>query len=196
MRAVNLLPPNAYAPKQRLPHAPVVLAATAPVLAGALVYLGYSFEHSKVTSRASQLGLVQSEITILAPSPELVAQTSSIAAERSARRAALADVLAKRMPWDLTFGRLARVIPKGAWLINVSANSPTPATSSTSTPSSSANGFTAQGYADSQETVAIVLERFALIPGLSNIVLENTVTTSVGTTSLVQFSISAQVGGS
>src|SRR5262249_24540214 len=78
MRAVNLLPANASAPKQRLPHAPVVLAATVPVLAGALVYLGYSLEHSQVVDRQTSLGVVQSQIAELGPSPELVAKSSSV----------------------------------------------------------------------------------------------------------------------
>jgi Tfp pilus assembly protein PilN len=176
-----------------------VLAATAPVLAGALVYLGYSFEHSKVVSRQSELGLVQSQIDALAPSPALVAQTSSIASERLARRAALQDALSKRVAWDVTFDRLARVMPKGAWLSSLTADSPTPATSTTPTTtpaSSSPNGFTVQGFADSQETVAIVLERFALIPGLSNVTLQNTLTDTIGSKTVVQFNLTAQVGGS
>jgi Tfp pilus assembly protein PilN len=194
MRAVNLLPPNAYAPKQRLPHAPVVLAATAPVLVGALVYLGYSFEHAKVVSRQSQLGLVQSEVAALAPSPELASESAAVAAERIARTSALQDALSARVPWDVTFDRLARVMPEGSWLSTLSATSPTPSTSTTAGGPVSPTGFTAQGYADSQATVARVLARFALVPGLSNVTLNSTTTTIIGPKSVTQFTLSAQVG--
>jgi Tfp pilus assembly protein PilN len=193
MRAVNLLPSDAYAPKQRLPHAPIVLAATAPVLAGALVYLGYSFEHSKVVSRQSQLGLVQSQIAALAPSPALIAESSTIASERSSREAALQDALSKRVAWDVMFDRLGRVFPADSWLTGLSAQSPTPASSTS--PTSNPTGFTATGYADSQATVALILTRLSLVPGLSNVVLTSTTTTTVGSKTVIQFSLTAQVGG-
>jgi len=192
MRAVNLLPPDAYAPKQRLPHAPVVLAATVPVLAGALVYLGYSVEHSKVVSRQSHLGLVQSEIAALAPSPTLVAESATIASQRTSRESALQDALSKRMAWDVMFDRLGRVFPAGSWLTGLSAQSPTPASSTSST--SNPTGFTATGYADSQATVAMVISRLALVPGLSNVALSSTTTTTVGSKTVIQFALTAQVG--
>jgi Tfp pilus assembly protein PilN len=193
MRAVNLLPEGAYAPKQRLPHAPIVLAATAPVLAGAIVYLGYAIEHSKVTSRQSDLGVLNAQIAALAPSPQLASESAAIAGERISREAAMRDALAKRVPWDVTFDQLARVMPPGSWLTNLSATSPTPATSTTST--SNPTSVTAEGYATSQATVAQVLARFALVPGLSNVTLAATSTSTVGTRNVVQFTLTAQVGG-
>lgn len=196
MRAVNLLPVGAYAPKQRLPHAPVVLAATVPVLAGALVYLGYSVEHSKVTDRQSNLSVVQAQITALAPSPELVAESSKVGSERTTREAALNDALTKRMDWHVMMDRLSRVLPPGAWLSSLTAASPTPASSTTAAPNP--NGFSLQGYADSEATVATVLSRLALVPGLSDVVLGGTTTTTVGTNRklYVQFTINAGVGAS
>lgn len=195
MRAVNLLPPNAYAPKQRLPHAQVVLAATAPVLAGALVYLGYSFEHSHVTDRQATLAFVQSQIAQLGPTPALIAESSKVAADRSAREAALNDALTKRLPWDVTFDRLARMMPGGAWLTNISAQSPTPASAAAAPTTANPTGFTAMGYADSQATVGVVLARFALVPGLSNVALTSTTSTTIGTQNVVQFALTAQLDG-
>jgi Tfp pilus assembly protein PilN len=194
MRAVNLLPAGAYAPKQRLPHASIVLAGTAPVLAGALVFVGYSTEHSKVVSRQSQLDAIQTQITILQPSPQLASESAAVNGERLARTTALHDALAMRVPWGLTFDQLARVMPPGSWLTNLTATSPTPTTSTTV--SSNPTSVTAEGNADSQATVARVLARFALVPGLSNVTLSGTTSTLIGTRNVIQFTLTAQVAAS
>jgi Tfp pilus assembly protein PilN len=192
MRAVNLLPANAYAAKQRVPHAPIVLAAAVPVLAGALVYLGQAVEHSHVVNRETQLGLVQSQITALGPTPSLINEASQVGSLRATRETALQDALAKRVEWDVTFDHLSRVLPQGAFFTSLAATSPTPSTSST--PSvASPTGVTIQGYADSQETVAQVLARLALVPGLSNIALANTTSNTDGAKAVVQFNITAAI---
>jgi Tfp pilus assembly protein PilN len=195
MRAINLLPADAYAPKQRLPYAPIVLAATVPVLACALVYLGYSILNSQVVDRQTSLGLVQSQITKLAPSPELAAEASSVSNQRVSREAALQDALAKQVPWDLTFDRLARLLPAGSWLTSLSTASPTPSGSASTAATSNPTGFTAQGYAESNQTIALILSRLALVPGLTNVTLTSTTTTTIGRKDVVQFNVTAQVTG-
>lgn len=194
MRSVNLLPPNAYAPKQRLPHAPVVLAASAPVFVGALLYLGYSLEHSKVVDRQNALGIVQSQISALQPSPALAAASASVEGARTARTAELADALAKQFPWDVTFEQISRVLPSDAWLTNLSVQSPTPSGSTSSTVSPTA--LSLQGSTYSEEGVAHVLTRLALVPTLSKVTL-GTVSMSPsgkGTRRTVQFTITASIG--
>jgi Tfp pilus assembly protein PilN len=199
MRAVNLLPPDAYAAKQRLPHAPVVLAASVPVLLSAVVYLGYSLEHSKVVDHQTSLGVVQSQIAVLGPSPELVSEAAKVSSEREARTAALTGVLSKQVPWDVTLDRLSRVIPAGSWLTSFNAQSPTPSgtvssSSSTSTSGSSPTAVTMQGYSYSHDGVAQVLARLALVPGLDNVTLTSTATTTIGTKSVIQFNLTASIG--
>jgi Tfp pilus assembly protein PilN len=198
MRAVNLLPLDAYAPKQRLPHAPVVLAAAMPVLAGAVIYLGYSIEHTKVVDHQSSLGVVQSQIAALGPSPQLVSESAQVASERHARTAALSDVLSKQVPWDVILDQLSRVLPAGSWLSSLTAQSPTPSGAVSASTSSSASGsptaVTLLGYSYSQAGVAQVLARLALVPGLDNVTLTSTSTTAVGPKSVIQFNISASIG--
>ncbi len=189
MRAVNLLPSDAYAPKQRLPHAPIVLAATAPVLASALVYLGYSIEHSKVTDKRIALGVVQSQVDALQPSQALVAAAGVVNDERTKRQIELADALSKQMPWDVAFDQLGRVLPANAWLTSVIAQSPTPVSGAPS----STTPCVIQGYTYSQPNVALVLQRLALVPALSNVSLVSSTASTVGTKTLVQFSISASL---
>ncbi|HEY2326630.1 MAG TPA: PilN domain-containing protein [Gaiellaceae bacterium] len=194
MRAVNLLPANAYAPKQRLPHAPVVLAATVPVLVGACVYLGYSFEHSKVVDRQSTLGVVQSQIAALGPSPQLVSEASRVASERQSRIAALNDVLGKQVPWDVVLDRLSRVLPAGSWLTALSAMSPTPSGAVSTTSHTNPTSVTIQGFAYSHDGVAQVLSRLALVPGLENVALGSTTTSTINNKTVIQFNLTASIG--
>lgn len=193
MRPVNLLPPDSYAPKQRLPHAPVVLAAALPVLAGALVFLGYSLEHSKVVDRQDKLGLVQSRIAALGPSRGLVSESTRVEGARQPRLAALTDALSKQQPWDITLDQVSRLLPDGVWLTSLSAQSPTPATTATTASSASPTSFSIQGYAPSHDAVAQVLSRLALLPSLTDVALASTLTSQIDKTTVIQFSITASV---
>ena len=199
MRAVNLLPPNAYAPKQRLPHAPLVLASTAPVLVGAMLYLGWSVEHSKVVDRQNRLGAVQSQIAELGPSPQLVSESAAVEGQRTTRETALNTVLSDQIPWDVMFGQVSRVLPANAWLTTLTATSPTPSggTSTSSTSSSaSAQALSIEGYTYSQQDVAEVLTRLALVPSLSDVTLQTSTLATVGNRPLIQFTITASISGS
>jgi len=191
MRAVNLLPANAYAPKQRLPHAPVVLAATAPVLASALVYLGYSLEHSKVSDRNIELGIVQSQVDARKPSQAVVALAGRIGSERTARQTELTNALGKQVPWDVAFDQIGRVLPANAWLTSVQATSPTPVNSSAGT----AAVCTIEGYTNTQADVALVLERLSLVPAFGSVSLTASAATQIGKKNVVQFTVTATVTG-
>jgi Tfp pilus assembly protein PilN len=213
MRPVNLLPADAYAPRQRLPYAPIVLAATAPVFAAALVYLGYSVEHSKVTDRQLSLAVFTSQIAALGPSPQLAIQSGQVASERSLRTTALDDALAKQLPLDVTFDQISRVLPANAWLTTLTAAAPTapaPAPTTTTTTSSSTTTttpaapapaavsggpVTIQGYTYSTDDVAHVLARLALVPSLSGVTLNSAATTQLGKKNVVQFTIAATISG-
>jgi Tfp pilus assembly protein PilN len=192
MKAVNLLPKDAYAPRQRLPHARIVLAGTLPVLAAALVYLGYSLEHAQVTDRQNELGLVQSQIAALGPSRALVDESTRVNAEKTSRAAAVQAVLDKRVAWDVLLPRVARVTPGGAWYTSLSASSPTPTAAATATAGPS---LTLQGYAPTQTAVAQLLARLPLVPGVGAATLTSSTSSTVGTKTLFQFSIQATLTG-
>jgi Tfp pilus assembly protein PilN len=197
MRAVNLLPKNAYAPKQRLPHAKVVLAATTPVLAGALVFLGYSFAHAHLVDKQSQLGDIQSQVAALGPSQQEVADASQVTSLRGSREAALQSVLASRLAWDVLLPQVAAVTPPGTWFTSLTAQAPTAgASTSTSSTTTSGTGLSLSGYAPSQEAVAQLLERLALVPGVSGVTLGSSLATTLGASKVVQFDVSAALAGS
>lgn len=190
MRAVNLLPVDAYVAKAKLPHAPIVLAATAPVLAGALVYLGYSLEHPKVTDRRIALEIVQSQVAAMTPSQALVAQASQAAAQQVQRQRELSDALGKQQPWDVALDQIGRVLPANAWLTSLTASSPTPVTSTTGPTTATA---AIQGYTYSMDDVATVLARLSLLPSLSNVQLTGASSSAIGTKTVTQFQITANV---
>jgi Tfp pilus assembly protein PilN len=193
MRAVNLLPADTYAPKQRLPHAQVVLAAGLPVLACALVYLGYALEHSKAVNRQDALGAVQSQIAALRPSRALTNESTQVAAQNATREAALQSVLAMQMPWDVTLDQFARVLPEKTWLTTLSGLSPTPATMSTSAAAVSPTSFTIEGYAPSHDAISNLMGRLALVPSFTNVALSSTQLNQINKTTVVQFTITASV---
>ena len=190
MRAVNLLPIDAYAAKPKLPHAPVVLAATTPLLAGALVYLGYSLEHPKVTDRRIALEIVQSQVDAMTPSQALVSQASQVAAQRVLRQRELSDALGKQQPWDVALDQIGRVLPANAWLTSLSAQSPTPVGATTGAVAATAS---IQGFTYSMNDVATVLARLSLLPSLTNVQLTSASSAPIGAKDVVQFQISATV---
>lgn len=190
MRAVNLLPADAYQAKPKLPYASVVLAATAPVLASALVYLGYSLEHSKVADRQIALDTVQSQVESRSPSQTLVAAAATILSEKTSHQLELEDALRNQMPWDVAFDQIARVLPANTWLTNVTMNSPTPVSAGGSAASAPC---TITGYAMTQADVAHILARLTLVPVLSKVGLGSVTVAVVGKTNVLQFTINATV---
>lgn len=190
MRAVNLLPVDAYAAKSKLPHAPIVLAATTPILAGALVYVGYSLEHPKVTDRKIALEIVQSQVNAISPSQALVTQAAQVAGARVLRQQELSDALAKQQPWDVALEQIGRVLPANAWLTQLNAQSPTPlATTAGAAPATAM----IQGYTYSMDDVATVLARLSLLPSLTNVQLTTASSSQLGAKTVTQFQITATV---
>ena len=105
------------------------------------------------------------------------------------------------MAWDGLLDQLSRVLPQGAWLESLQAtggavaSAPTAATTASATPAPTAapTGFVVTGKARSQEIVASVLERLALIPALSDVSLQSTQRADVAGKKAVQFTIGANV---
>ena len=80
----------------------MLLAATAPVVAGGLVYLGYSTEHSKIVDKRAELAAVQAKLDQLAALHAGVAAQSGLFSLHGLRQTALQDALSKSMAWDVT----------------------------------------------------------------------------------------------
>jgi Tfp pilus assembly protein PilN len=197
MRAVNLLPKDEARDRRGLPSPWVMLSAAAPLLAGSVVYLGYSREHASLVDKRGELSAVRARLATVKSATSMAAAQTSLVGERTKRQLALEDALAKVMPWDVTLDDLARVIPKDVWLTTLTAASPTPAgvVATTTAPAApNPSGFTLSGYAHSQDAVAHLLARLRLLPMLGNVALGST-SAATGDTGngLVQFQVTASV---
>jgi len=221
MRAVNLLPRNEARSGPGLPSPWVLLAAAVPVVAGSLVYLGYSTEQAKVAGKRAELAAVQAQLNRFTAKREGLLAQSDLVGLRATRQTALQDALSKSMAWEMMLQDLARVLPKGISLTNLSAQSPTPSAAratfsptSTATSSTTASSttpippvatppptsFMIQGNAGTHDQIAQLLERLSLLPMLSSVTLTSTSTLSSNNTPgtkagppQIQFSVSAGV---
>jgi Tfp pilus assembly protein PilN len=191
MEAVNLLP--AYArpghpwaavgrdlSARRVLKGGSVLACVAVVGLG----LGYVYERSVVNDRRATLTDVQAEVAV---ADAKAAPFRSAQAAAAARMAAAGTVSEKRVVWERLLADVSSVLPKQVYLQSLSAQSPTPlapgAIPAPTTPApgaptpatTGASGFSATGVASSHVRVALVLDRLASLPWLSNVTLVSTV---------------------
>ena len=209
MRAVNLLPTEPSRRRKKMPSGQVLLASTAPLVAGTLVYLGFSYEQAKVSSARADLGVAQTELAGLRPAAAAGAASTQLASQRTQRLLALQDALGRRLAWDRILDQIGRVLPANVWVTQLNAMSPTPTTAApppaaattsasgsspaTSTVVSAAPSaiFTLTGYAYSQADVAHVLARLALVPALTDVTLGSTSSATVGSKAVTQFTVNA-----
>jgi Tfp pilus assembly protein PilN len=206
MRAVNLLPDPRTDKRHddgrdRLRSTKMIAVAGGAVLVALAVVLGAAFisARSDVSDRQAKLDSVQSQVA----AAQVSAAASAAAAGRNeAHLAAVSTAASQRLAWDGLLDQLSRVMPRGAWLeslqgTSASSTSTTSTSSSTTTttPStgSAPTGFVVAGYGRTQTTVARALERLVLMPALSDVTLQSTERTDIGTRKAIKFTISANV---
>lgn len=196
MDAVNLLPPE-YRSKGRK-RTPVgesldgrrtlrIGAALAVVLAAAVAAI-YIQERSVVSSKKSDLAKAQARLAAVQ------AQVSALKAAQAAATARLAVVSAvsgARMKWDRALDDFARVTPTDSALTTLSLAAPNPtATVAAGAPAAGTSTLTIAGTAPGTVGVARVLDRYAVLPWLSNVTLTSA---SRGETGSFSFNITATV---
>ena len=205
MRAVNLLPDprtdkrHADRPS-RLQSTKAIAAAAGAVLVLVAAVSGVAFTkaRSDVSDRQSTLNGLQAELAGV----QAKATVSAAAADQTqAHLAAVSTAASGRIAWDGLLDQLSRVMPRGAWLESLQGTNAAPAApapASTSTPSAPAagaapTGFVVTGYARSQATVARALDRLVLMPALSDVSLQSSERSDVGTKKAIKFTIGANV---
>ena len=199
MEAVNLLP--AYA-RPGHPWAAVGkdLSArrvlTAGTVAACVVAVGlgasYYLERSVVSNRQATLADVQAQVAVVdaKAAPLRAAQVAA-----AARMAAAGSASEKRVAWEALLADVSRVLPKQVYLQSLSAQSPTPLSaggvapapttpSATPAPAPGASGFSVTGVASSHVTVAVILDRLASLPWLTNVTLVSSANGSTTGTTL------------
>ena len=197
MEAVNLLP--AYA-RPGHPWAAVGkdLSARRVVKAGSVVAcvaavgigLGYYHERTLVKDRHAQLADAQAQVAVV---DAKAAPLRAAQAAAAARMAAAGSASEKRVAWEALLSDVSRVLPKQVYLQSLSAQSPTPLapgvvapapTTPSATPAPGASGFSVTGVASSHVTVAVILDRLASLPWLTNVTLVSSANGSTTGTTL------------
>jgi Tfp pilus assembly protein PilN len=188
MEAVNLLPayarpghPWAAVGKDLSAHR--VLKGGFVVACVAVLSLGLAFVHERsvVNEKRDALADIQAEVAVADAKAAPLRATQAAAA---ARIAAAGTVSSNRIAWEGLFRDLSRVLPRQVFLQSLTLQSPTPVApaGSTTGATAGATGFSATGAASSYVRVALVLDRLASLPWLSNVTLVSTTNGAAGGT--------------
>ena len=202
MRHVNLLPADAYAGRRWLaaeqggPETTKrLLALAGAATALVLVVLIAVFIHARglVNDREETLATLQQQV---AEADAAAAKARAEQEEAKAHLAAVVTVAGQRTSWERSLRELAQVLPSNALLSSLVAQAPVgvaPGTATAPTVGAAATGFSVTGLTTSQRAVALVLDRLALLPWLSDVTLQTSARTDAESASAVQFTIGANV---
>jgi Tfp pilus assembly protein PilN len=194
MRPANLLPPDLAREGGRRMPGGAIAAVGAGAAVGAMLTGGFIVEHGKVSKREARLTALNSELaSIPPPKPAPVTVRAELTAEKDARQAALDQALAQRVSWDTVLRELSLVLPEDVWLQTLSATSAAAAASTDQPTTTAPTGLVMSGYTYSQEGVARMLTRLALLPHLANVQLQSSSSSKIGSRSIVGFTVGADV---
>jgi Tfp pilus assembly protein PilN len=208
MRAVNLLPRQHVERKQKRKREssnPVVPVAG---IGGAIVVLalagGFLLANRSVDRQRQALATAKS-VLAATPAKTLSAQTqafrSTILSQREERSLALAAALGKRVSWDRLLRHVALVLPNDVWLTSLTGSVPLQSTVQPGTTSTTAPGplpamptaLTITGSTYSQDGVARLLSRLAVIPDLKNVQLQSSATGQIANQNVINFTIVSDI---
>jgi Tfp pilus assembly protein PilN len=218
VRAVNLLPREEPRRQRERMTISTQLAVVLPFVVASLLAAGYLLTSSKVSDKKATLHALQDELASIPPAPTKP-QTGQLVAQRDQRVAALALALQSRISWDRILREISSVLPEDVWLTSLDARSPqtpvapppvpatTTTTETTTTTSTDTTATTTtpapvappaapldlNGYTYSQEGVARLMSRLALIPELDDVKLVSSTDALASGRTIVQFSIEANV---
>jgi Tfp pilus assembly protein PilN len=202
MRAVNLLPRQQVESKSKRPNEVVLVSA----IGGAAVVLalvgGFLLANRSVDRQKQALASARAVLAVT-PVHHVSAQTqayrSKVLTEREQRSLALAAALGKRVAWDRILRRFALVLPNDVWLTGLTGTVPmddtataAPVTTSSALPAA-ATELTIDGYTYTQESVARLLERLAVVPDLKDVQLQNSQTAELSGQRVINFTIVANI---
>ena len=203
MRPANLLPADLARGDGRQLPLPAIAAVGAGCAVGVLLAGGYMTSHSKVSKRQAELASIQAQIAAVPKPPPVKASTISpaLAAEKDARQAAVDQAISARTSWDTVLREVSLILPDDVWLQSLSAKTGAASPAAAADPAApvAGNSINMTGSTYSQEGVARLLTRLALVPHLDKVALQSSSAAQVGGQPVVNFTISADVvnaGGS
>jgi Tfp pilus assembly protein PilN len=201
MRAVNLLPRQQIEQKRERPNT-VKLVALIGGAAVLLALVGGTLVARRSVDRQQQALSSARAVLAVTPAHHVSAQTQSfrqqVLTKREQRSLALASALSKRVAWDRILRRFALVLPNDVWLTGLTGTVPLdpPATAALTTPSAlpaPATELTISGQTYSQESVARLLERLAVVPDLTDVQLQSSTSSTIGGQNVISFTIVANI---
>ena len=183
MEAVNLLPayarpghPWAAVAKDLSPRRVLKVAGAAACVIALGLGLGYFHARSIVNDRRVTLGEVEAQVAV---ADAKAAPLRAAQADAAVRMAAAGTVSSNRVAWERLLADLSRVLPSQVYLQSLSIQSPTPlAPGASTTAVTGTTGLAATGVATSHVRVALVLDRLAKLPWLSNVMLVSSTSSS------------------
>jgi Tfp pilus assembly protein PilN len=198
MRAVNLLPRDERVKRTPAENAPIFVGLGLLLVMSVAVSVMFLSASSSVTDKRRELGDAKARLAVLPPLPHAqTAVETGLAGEQKARVSAVTAALSRRVSWDRVLREFATVLPSDVWLTSLRAKAPaSPASSAAAppvAPGTAPTGFVIDGYTYSQDGVARLLSRLAVLPDLRNVQLQTSSLSKVGDQRVVQFTILADV---
>jgi Tfp pilus assembly protein PilN len=203
MRAVNLLPRQQVQQTSKRPTNVVAIAgAAAGLLVVVVLSAGFLLANKSVDRQRQALTDAKAQLAATsAPktSAKTNAERATLLSDRERRALALASALSKRVAWDRVLRRVTLVLPSDVWLSSLNgtvpltpdATVPLPATTAAvvSAIPAAPTALTLEGYTYSQDGVARLLSRLAVVPDLTNVQLVSSKVTPVGSQNVINFTI-------
>src|SRR5437763_16514 len=178
MRAVNLLPrDDGRAKRTKAQHAPLAVGLALPLAVPIVVAAFFLASSASVKDKQTALGRAKAELAVLPPLPNAPTATeTALVGQQKDRVNALASALSRRVAWDRILRELAIVLPDDVWLTSLSAKSPSSPASAApappTAPGAAPTGLVLTGYTYSQNGVARLPSRLAVIPDLRTVQLQ------------------------
>lgn len=203
MRAVNLLPrQQQVAQKRERPNAVALGAGIAGAAVLLVLVAGFLLANRSVDRQRQALADARA-VLAATPAHKMSAQTQAFRAtllnQREERSLALAAAIGKRVAWDRILRRVALVMPDDVWLQSLSGSVPLdttavpPTTTAPSALPALPTALTIQGYTYSQDGVARLLERLAVVPDLKNVQLQTSQSQQLGNQTVISFTIVSDI---
>jgi len=199
MRAVNLLPrDDGRAKRTKAQNAPLAVGLALALVVSVVIAFFFLSSSASVKDKQAALGRAKAELAVLPPLPNAPTATeTALVGQQKDRLNALASALSRRVAWDRVLRELAIVLPDDVWLTSLSAKSPSSPASAApappTAPGAAPTGLVLTGYTYSQNGVARLLSRLAVIPDLRNVQLQTSALSKVGEQQIVQFTVLADV---
>ena len=196
MRAVNLLPRDQAQRTIKKESLPVLVGACSGVLVLAVLGAMFMMGSGKVAAQQRKVDDLNRAYQALPPPPAgPSAAQQQLAGEQGARVSALSTALTSRVAWDRVFREFSLVLPEDVWLTTLSAKSPiSPLTNAaSSTNGAAASQFIIQGRTYSHDGVARLLSRLQVVSDLTNVQLQSSSLSNVGSQQVVDFTIAADI---